>query len=108
MDYSFLSKTILFRGMNPEDIKSLLTCRSAQAKSYSKGDIVYNVGDYVNAIGLVLSGSVYIENDDVWGNKSILDKIGPGQIFAETYACVPGEPLMINVVAGEKTNILFL
>ena len=108
MDYSFLSKTILFRGMIPEDIKSLLTCMSAQAKSYSKGDIVYNVGDYVNAIGLVLSGSVYIENDDVWGNKRILDKIGPGQIFAETYACVPGEPLMINVVAGEKTNILFL
>ena len=108
MDYVFLSKTVLFRGMIPNDIESLLTCMNAQVKSYSKGDIVFNVGDYVKAMGLVLSGSVYIENDDMWGNKSILDKIGPGQIFAETYACVPGEPLMINVVANEKTDILFL
>lgn len=56
----------------------------------------------------MLSGSVSIENDDVWGNKSILDKVGPGQVFAETYACVPGEPLMVSVVAAEDTEILFL
>ena len=71
MDYVFLSKTVLFRGMIPEDIESLLTCMNAQVKSYSKGDIVFNVGDYVKTMGLVLSGSVYIENDDIWGNKSI-------------------------------------
>lgn len=108
MDYTFLSKTVLFKGMTTEDVESLLNCMNAQFKSYSRGDIVYNVGDYVKAMGIVLSGSVYIENDDVWGNKTILDKIIAGQIFAETYACVPGEPLMINVVANEKTDILFL
>ena len=59
-------------------------------------------------MGILLSGSVSIENDDVWGNKSILDKIGPGQVFAETYACVPDEPLMISIVATEPTEILFL
>jgi len=108
MDYIFLSKMILFKGMTPADIESLLTCMNAQIKSYSRGDIVYNVGDYVKSMGLVLSGSVHIENDDVWGNKTILDKISAGQIFAETYACVPDEPLMINVVANEKTDVLFL
>ena len=108
MDYLFLSKTVLFRGLTPHDIKSLLDCMEARVKNYSRGDTIFSTGDYVKSIGLVLSGSVYIENDDIWGNKSILDKIAPGQIFAETYACVPGEPLMINVVANEKTDILFL
>lgn len=44
----------------------------------------------------------------MWGNKSILDKVGPGQVFAESYACVPGEPLMVSVVAADTTEILFL
>ena len=50
MDYIFLSKTVLFKGMTTEDVESLLNCMKAQVKSYSRGDIVYNVGDYVKAI----------------------------------------------------------
>ena len=62
------------------------------------------MGDRVSELGLVLSGSVLIENDDLWGNRSILDRIGPGQIFAETYACVPGEKLLVTVTAAEKNR----
>lgn len=49
-----------------------------------------------------------MENDDIWGNKTILDKISVGNTFAENYACLPGEPLMVNIVAAEATEILFL
>ena len=108
MDHLFLSKTVLFRGASPEEIKTMLDCLSAQTQTYQRGGIVYHAGDVVTSLGLVLSGSVSIENDDVWGNKSILDRVGPGQVFAETYACVPGEPLLISVVAAETTEILFL
>ena len=34
--------------------------------------------------------------------------ITPGNIFAETYACIPGEPLMVNIVAIEDSRILCL
>lgn len=108
MDYSFLSKTVLFRDTSPEEIQTLLGCLSAESKQFSRGSVIYHAGDIISSIGLVLSGSVSIENDDVWGNKSILDKVGPGQVFAETYACVPGAPLMISVVAAETVEILFL
>ena len=108
MDFNFLSKTALFRGIAPQEIASMLGCFRAVTKNYQRGDIIYYAGDTVSSIGLIISGSVSIENDDIWGNKSILDKIGPGHIFAETYACIPGEPLMINVVAAEETEILFL
>ena len=108
MDYLFLSKTILFQGASPEEVRTMLHCLGAEVRSYQRGSIVYHMGDVVNSMGILLSGSVSIENDDVWGNKSILDKIGPGQVFAETYACVPNEPLMISIVATEPTEILFL
>lgn len=58
---------------------------------------------------LVLSGNVQIESDDVWGNHSVLDDITPGFFFAETYASLLKEPLMVNVVsAAAKTEVLFL
>ena len=59
-------------------------------------------------MGVVLAGSVFIENDDIWGNHSILDRAGRGEIFAETYAAIPGQKLMVNVVAAEEARILFL
>ena len=108
MDTKFLANTILFRGASPEEIRTMLGCLGAEARRYAKGETIYRAGDVVSAIGLVLSGSASIEIDDVWGNKSILDHVQPGQVFAESYACVPGEPLMNSVVAAENTEVLFL
>lgn len=108
MDYLFLSKTLLFRGISPQEIETMMGCLRGVTKKYARGSIIYHAGDTLNSMGMVLTGSVSIENDDIWGNKSILDKVGPGQVFAETYACLPGEPLMVNIVASEPTEILFM
>lgn len=108
MDYIFLSNTVLFRGASPEEVRAMLDCLGPEKRKYQRGEVVYHAGDIINCMGFVLSGSVSIENDDVWGNKSVLDKVGPGQVFAESYACIPGEPLMVSVVAADAAEILFL
>lgn len=108
MDYNFLSKTVLFRGIAPDEVKSILRCLNAEQRQYKKGMVIYHAGDSVQSMGLVLSGHIQIENDDFWGNKSILDIAGPGTVFAETYACVPGEPLMVSVLAAGPADVLFL
>ena len=108
MNYNLISKTELFRGTTPEEIKEMLFCLNAQTKHYSKGEYICRAGDYIRTMGMVLSGSVNIEHDDVWGNKSILDNISIGQVFAETYSCLPNEQLMVHVVAAEQTEALFL
>ena len=108
MDCNFLEKTILFRGISAEEIRTMLDCLEAKEQTYQKGSVIFREGDVTETMGLVLSGSVRIENNDIWGNKSILDSIGAGQVFAETYACVPGEPLMVSAVAAEDCRILML
>ena len=108
MDFSFLTKTILFRGTTEKEAEEMLHCLQAFTKDYQKGEIVYRIGEQVDHLGLVLSGNVHIENDDIWGNRNILSHVQTGQIFAETYACIPGEPLMVNVIAAEKSQVLFL
>lgn len=108
MDFSFLSQTLFFHGISEEKIKELLQSLKSHIKTFDKGDTIYQAGDTVQALGLILSGSVNIENDDVWGNKSLISHVGAGHIFAETYACIPDQPLMVRVVSAEKTKILFL
>lgn len=108
MDYNFLTKTFLFRGVSEIELKEMLNCLKSFTKTYEKGEIIYHQGDYIHHMGVVLSGSINIENNDIWGNANILSNVQTGQIFAETYACLPQNPLMVTVVACEKAEILFL
>lgn len=108
MNYRFLAQTPLFQGTSPQEIEAMLACLGSDVRRYEKGQIIYRAGDVVHALGVVLSGSVLIETDDVWGNTTVLDCAGPGHIFAETYACLPDEPLMVYVKAAEACQILFL
>ena len=108
MKGTLLANTALFRGASPQEAEAMLNCLGAAERGYTKGEQIYHSGDYVSDLGMVLSGSVLIQTDDLCGNTTVLDRIGPGQIFAETYACVPGEPLMVDVVAAEGTQVLFL
>ena len=59
-------------------------------------------------MGLVLEGTVRIESNDMWGNRTILSHVGEGQVFAETYAMAKDEPMLVDAVANEKCKILML
>ncbi|MCB6993984.1 Crp/Fnr family transcriptional regulator [bacterium 210820-DFI.6.37] len=108
MNYPFISKTSLFQGIPAEETKAALDCLSAVKKSFEKNQTVYYRGDRVSDIGLVLSGAVNIVKHDIWGNQAILDHVRGGQMFGETYACLQGEPLAVDVIAAERSEILFL
>lgn len=108
MDYQFLAGILLFQGLSPDVLPDLLTGLGAGTRFYPRGEAVLRTGDRTGRLGLVLSGGVNIENHDAWGNRTILDHVAPGQVFAETYACVPGEPLMVDVAAVQDTEVLFL
>ena len=69
MNYNFLAKTLLFRGVTPEEIERMMPCLEGNVKKYDKGEMIYHSGEIVQKAGLVLSGSVHIENNDLWGNN---------------------------------------
>ena len=98
----------LFRGMEETEIASALKALAATENKYQKGEAVLFVGDQSRRMGLVLDGSVTIESNDIWGNRSILSHVGRGGSFAESYALLSDTPLLVDVVANEDSRILFL
>lgn len=103
-----LTNTQLFRGIDSSDISPLLSCLGAIERKFKKSDIILTEGEPTDQMGVVLSGMALIEHCDVWGNRILLGNAAPGAVFAESYACIPGEPLQISVVASEDTSVLFL
>ena len=108
MDITQIQTTVLFRGMSTAETKDALNALSAREKSYRKGDVLLLAGDTTDEMGLVLEGSVTVESNDIWGNRTILSLVEPGGFFAETYAYLSNEPLLVDVTANENCRILFL
>ena len=108
MDIHLLAGTMLFQGIREHEIEAMLTCFSAEERTYGKDAYIYMAGDVTGRLGVVMEGAVNIIKDDVWGNRKIIENIGGGQIFGETYACLKGEPLMVDVQASERSRILFM
>lgn len=98
----------LFNGISENEIKSMLTCLSAKSETYKKNQFIFRLGETIAAVGMVLSGSVYITKEDFWGNRSILAKAEAGDLFGETFACVQTKSLGVSVTATEVSDILFL
>ena len=103
-----LSNTALFRGLQEDEITSLLDCLHATNARYKKGNTILSEGSITESLGIVLSGMAMVSCSDIWGNGSVLGHVPPGSVFAEVYACIPGQPMMVSVSAVEDTAVLFM
>ena len=98
----------LFSGVSDTELTAMLACLKAEKKSFPKEAFVLQAEDTAASIGLVLLGTVLVIQEDIWGNRNILSKAGPGQTFAAAYACAPGSRLNVSVVADTPITVLFL
>ena len=107
MDYELISRTALFQGSSTTATENLLNGLKTLTKKNKKGAPVYLAVTPVTDIVIVLYGTVQIENNDLWGNKSSLSHVEAGQAFAETYALC-GEPQMLDVAAAKPCENIWL
>lgn len=103
-----LKATELFQGIEEVDFQPLLTCLRVRMVRYEKGQTVLSGGERIRQFGVVLSGQVQVIQDDYYGNRSILAKIGPGNLFGESFACAGVESLPVSVVSSEECELLFI
>jgi len=102
-----LKQTKLFAGVGDEDILSMLSCLGAKLRTYKKGEYILRQGERLSDILVLAEGSLLIQRDDYWGNRSILGHIGVGEIFGEAYAAPESGTLLNDVVAVEDSSVFF-
>lgn len=108
MNYEALQNNRLFLDMNTLEINTALYILNARYQTFEKGEIILHAGGQTDCVCLVISGSVTIENNDMWGNRTILNIVDSDDFFAETYAILKDETMMVDAVANEQCAIMFL
>ena len=106
--FSVLRSSQLFSGVSEDELAAMLSCLDAKKENFPKGAFLLRAGDTTEAIGVVLSGSVLISQEDIWGNRNILSKAGPGQTFAAAFACSHGAVVNMSVTAETQVTVMFL
>ena len=102
-----LKKSQLFSGVAEDEIEAMLDCLSAELRTYQKGSYVLHQGEYLHHITVLVAGSLLIQKDDFWGNRSIVNKISVGEMFGEAYVAPGSEALLNDVIATEDSAIIF-
>ena len=103
-----LSKSLLFDGISQENIKKLCKCLSAREKKLNKGAFVFQAGEKIGSVYILLSGSVHIVDSDFWGNQVIVETMNAYDFFGEAYVLADAERYLVSVQAAEDICVLVL
>lgn len=92
-----LQKCVLFDGIAPRDLKAMLGCLGGRVAAFTRGEAIFSAHSPAEDVGIVLSGAVQIVLDDFDGNRTIQDRVEPGGMFGEAFACAGVERLPVTV-----------
>lgn len=101
-----LTRCRLFEGLNPGEIGALLGCVTPGRKKYAKDSFVLMEDDEPKSIGIVLSGLLHIVRDDYWGNRAIVARVEPAELFAESFVCAGASKIPVSVIAAETAEVM--
>ena len=91
-----MKNSVLFMNMSNHEYVQCFKALKATEKTYKKDALILTASDTTKRFGLVLDGSVTIESNDIWGNRTILSHVAKRQFFAETYALLDDEVLLVS------------
>lgn len=101
-------RSALFDGIQLQDMETMLGCIGYHVRSYKKGEIIAFEAETINHVGVVMEGAVDMLKEDVWGNRTMLIRSYPADIFGETFACGEDSLSVVTFAAAEDCKVLFL
>lgn len=104
---SILKKTQMFAGVGENEISEMLSCLDARLYNYKRGEYVLRQGEHLRDVLVLVEGELHIQNDDYWGNRSILGRISVGDMFGEAYLAPESGGILNDVIAVEDSAVIF-
>lgn len=102
-----LKQSQLFFGVEDDEVSSMLRCLQARLHTYKKGEYVFRQGEHIDNITILVEGKLLVQRDDFWGNRSIVNVIGPGEMFGEAYIAPDSGAILNDVIAQEDSGVIF-
>ena len=91
-----------FEGIEETEEEKVLKGLDAHEMTYDKENYILHCGEQVKEMGLLVSGGLLIVQEDFWGNRNLVAKIEPGDVFAETFACMQRRNINVSETAEAR------
>lgn len=103
-----LKKCELFDGIEMDEISSLITCLTPVVKEYNRNDFIVKSGDDFHSLGIILDGEASVYKETLSGNRFLLKKIVPGEMFGEIAAFAKQQRWPAVVQANTAVTVCFV
>ena len=100
---SLLQNIPLFAGLPEAQLEQI--AKMAVTRKVLRNKTIVHVGDTIESLFVIVSGSAKVLNRDVEGNEVILSLLGTGECFGEM-GLIDGSPRSADVVANEGCELL--
>lgn len=108
MDEQKYKEFPLFQHMQEKEIHEILLTAGCFVKNFKKGNYIYQENEVIHSLGVILTGHVYMVKEDVWGEETILVRMGKGDLFGENFACSPKPASTVTFYAPQAAEVLFI
>ncbi len=88
----------LFDNISTESLQAMRVCFGVVDKTFRPDEVIYDFDHRRDMVGVITSGSAYVERIDFEGGRTILEHLHEGGVF--------GEMLMFENVAGDTLRVI--
>lgn len=99
---------ILFKNINTEDCKRMITCFNADIRRYKSGSCIANYDEYNDKIGIVLSGRAVMVRYDINGVRTIIESLEEQSIFGAFFTFNISKRNTIEIISETDCEIMFV
>ena len=89
-------------------LSALFACLGVKRRRLEKGDALMRTGERADRIGILLSGSLSVSAYDLDGRRTIIKRIGPGEIVAAAQALSGADAMSVDVEADGDCDVLLV
>ena len=98
----------LFKDISIDEYKKLLSCLDGRTKQFRTGETICDYDEAFHEIGIIGKGTASVVRYEYNGARTILERLGPQDIFGHLLSYEGSEHAGISVVCDSPCDILFI
>ncbi|MDD5659594.1 MAG: Crp/Fnr family transcriptional regulator [Actinomycetota bacterium] len=102
-----ISKSLLFKNIDSENILEMLKCLKPKLKSYKKNDYIFMAGDPFKYLCIIIEGKAAVLKEKIDGERIIITMLKESDVFGEEIAFSSLDKWFNSVQAFEESKIIF-
>ena len=107
-DLNLISNHAFFKNISKEKIFSIIETSSCYIKSFDAKTNIYQAGDKIYSLGIILDGTVDIIHTSVNGNETIINRLTKGNTFGNCFSCASSNSNLNDIRSITFSTVLFI